>query len=183
MKIFLILGLSIQCLGAFAVPQETVVKGCQCLDCPYYQQGQKNGIWLARKDIALVASPKAKDAVTIVKGGDRVVALSGELHNIPGELEVTFAHRHYKVGERVYITQEDADAGTWKLWANGKEDFDDLSKMVSEKQPCKVPSAECWAKINKNLVTIWWAQIQTKENKVGWTKEVGAFYFDRSSCM
>lgn len=165
-------------------PKNTVVTGCQCLDCPYFQAGQKSGLWIARTEVPTAVSPLAPNSTAaIMQRGERAVALSGELHIVPGEIEVIFPHKNYKVGDKLFIVQEDADAGTWKLWHNGKEDFDDLSKMVSEKQPCKPASATCWAKVNKSLSTVWWVNLQTKDKKSVWTKSIDQFEFDRSSCM
>lgn len=183
MKIILLF-LSFCVFASEPTPKQSVISGCPCLDCPYFQAGQKNGVWMARQDVPLVASPKTPQTVTAtLKAGERAVALSGELHILPGELEVTFPHKNYKVGDVVFITHEDADAGAWKLWFKGAEDFDDLSRMVSEKQPCKVPSEQCWAKVKKNLSTVWWVNLQTKDKKTAWTKAIPQFEFDRSSCM
>lgn len=170
---------------AFAeAPKVNIVKGCLCLDCPYFVKGQRAGLWKAKKEVPLLSAPGVNaQTLSTIKPGEATVALGGEIHVTPGELDVVFDQGRYRVGDKVYILQEDAEAGTWKVLHNGKEVFEDLSAMVSEKEPCKKPTSRCWAKVVRSLESVWWVNLQTKERKIGWTKSVDDFDFDRSSCM
>lgn len=170
------------CIKAHAIPTVHVEKGCKCFECPYFQKGQKVGIWKANSAIPLYQSPTNRKIVANVKPQEKAVAISGEVRTTPGELQVVFARKKYRPGDIVYVLLEDADAG-YKVWHNGLEDIEDLSPMVSETQPCKVPSEKCWAKVVKPLSSEWWVELETRGKIRGWTNAVDSFDFDRSACF
>lgn len=165
-------------------PKKNVVRGCPCLDCPYFLKGHRSGMWTAKKEVPLYAVPGGDTpTTTILMPGESAIAVGGELHVTPGELRILHRHGKFNLRDTVYLIQEDADAKMWKLWYKGKTYYDDLSAMVSYKEKCKNPSASCWARVISPLKTEWWINLRTKDKQNGWINTAEDFDFDRSSCM
>ena len=130
-------------------PSVYIDKGACPFECCTYRE------WVARTDVTLLDSPNGKGVVGQFKKGEKVLALTGEVHSVP--LRVV-AHKDYpeagvKSGDTIYVLHYIGE-GYWKAWHDGKvvelEDF---------------PGSGAKPKAT------WWVQLKTSSGAVGWTIE------------
>jgi hypothetical protein len=148
-------------------PKVYIDKGACPFECCTYRE------WTARKEIHLVDRPNGKTEVGVIKAGQPVKAITGEVHAIPHPMDVVFKHGKFKVGERVYLLTYEGE-GIQKVWFNGKVTSEEVMfpyNLVNEDKSCQKPSAECWGRLQGKLQSTWWIQIQLENGKAGWTSE------------
>ncbi len=134
-------------------PNVYIDKGACPFECCTYRE------WVARTDVTLLDSPNGKRVVGRVKKGQKVLALTGEVHSVP--LRVVAYHDYpdagVKAGDTVYVLHYVGE-GYWKVWYDGKlveiEDF-----------PGKGPKPK----------TTWWVKLKTSSGAIGWAVEHGNF--------
>jgi hypothetical protein len=157
------------------IPKEFIHKNeCPYEDCTY-------GHWKVLKQTHLYGAPK-KDGPSnlVVLVGEKVQALTGEIHVVPTRVDVLNDNLEFKKGDVFYITgvlgRSDA-LGVVEIWQDGRTRTpeSDISGLVQREEfrNCKSqPSADCWAQVNgdPNNET-WWVKIKTSSNKIGWTDE------------
>jgi hypothetical protein len=134
-------------------PKIHIDKGACPFECCTYRE------WVARTDATLVDRPNGKRVVGRIKKGDKVLALTGEVHSVPLR---AVANRDYsdagvKAGDTIYILHYLGE-GYWKIWHDGKlveiEDF-----------PGKGPKPKF----------AWWVKLKTSSEVIGWTIERNNF--------
>jgi hypothetical protein len=102
---FLLLGpvvvpvIAAQATGEQKPPNVYIDKGACPFECCTYRE------WIARTNVTLLDDPNGKRVVGRVRKGQKVLALTGEVHSVP--LRVV-AHHDYpdagvKAGDRVYV--------------------------------------------------------------------------------
>ena len=155
---FLLLGMLVSSVIAAQTPGEKkppdvyIDKGACPFECCTYRE------WVARTDVTLLDSPNGKKVVGQIKKGERVLALTGEVHSVP--LRVTakddYPDAGVKAGDTIYILHYEGE-GYCKVWHDGNvvdvEDFDEAGKQ----------------KIT------WWVKCKTHSGAIGWTVERGNF--------
>lgn len=131
---------------AAAPPTPYIDKGACPFECCTYRQ------WIAREKISLLDKPKGKTVVARLQKGEKVQAITGEVHSIP--LRVVAEHDHpeagVKPGDIIYILHYEGECN-WKAWRNGQI----------------VHVANCSDEGPVPRVT-WWVQLKTKAGVVGW---------------
>jgi hypothetical protein len=109
--------------------------------------------------MALIDKPKGKKVVARIAKGEKVQALTGEVHSIP--LRVVAQHDHpdgkIKRGEVIYILHYMGE-GNWKVWHNGE--LVDIENFSDEGPFPKYT---------------WWVKVKTASGIVGWTISHGNF--------
>jgi len=151
-------------------PHEFVDKG----NCP--GEGCAYGKWQAQKLIKLYSEKsKTSKVVSIIKSGDIVKAITGDVHTIAGIfiLEKPFEHKDgkphvHQPGERIYIYTYGGE-GYYAFWCNGK-----LGGIISPDTDPKYRNGQ-WQRKPKST---WWAKIQTKNGSIGWTPETDSGSFN-----
>ena len=103
--------------------------------------------------MTLLDIPNGKKVVGQIKKGEKVLALTGEVHSVP--LRVV-AHNDYpdagvKVGDTIHILHYIGE-GYWKVWHDGK-------LVEVENFPGK----------DSKPKTTWWVKLKTSSGAVGWT--------------
>jgi hypothetical protein len=152
---FLLLGPWLICLSTARSAQEQrppsvhIDKGACPFECCTYRE------WVARTGVTLLDIPNGKRVVGQIRKGEKVVALTGEVHSVP--LRVV-AHNDYpdagvKAGDTIYILHYIGE-GYWKVWHDGK-----LVEMAEF--PGKGPKPK----------TNWWVKLKTSSGAIGWTVE------------
>jgi|SRR6267142_807125 len=155
---FLLLGVLVasviaaQTTGAQKPPNVYIDKGACPFECCTYRE------WVARTDVTLLDSPNGKRVVGRAKKGERVLALTGEVHSVP--LRVIAQHDYpdvgVKAGDTIYILHYEGE-GYYKVWHHGNvvdvENFDEAAKQ----------------KIT------WWVKLKTRSGSIGWTLEHSNF--------
>lgn len=130
-------------------PNVHIDQGACPFECCTYRE------WVARTDVTLLDIPNGKSVVGHIKKGEKVLALTGEVHSVP--LQVV-AHKDYpdagvKTGDTIYILHYIGE-GYWKVWHDGKvvevEDFP--GKSLKPK-------------------TTWWVKLKTSSGGIGWAAE------------
>ena len=134
-------------------PNVHIDKGACPFECCTYRE------WAARTDVTLLETPNGKNVVGQIKKGEKVLALTGEVHSIP--LRVV-AHRDYpeagvKAGDTIHVLHYVGE-GYWKVWHDGKVDEIEEFPGTGSK-----PKAT------------WWVQLKTSSGAVGWTIEHSNF--------
>jgi hypothetical protein len=148
-----LLGILVVCAGtsqsadALKPPSIHVDKGACPFECCTYRE------WVARTDITLVNVPDGSKALGQIKKGEKVLALTGEIHSVP--VRVVSPHDYpdagVKAGDTIYILHYVGE-GFWKVWHDGKlVEIDDF--------PSKVPKPKA----------TWWVRLKTVSGAVGWT--------------
>jgi hypothetical protein len=136
-----------------APPNPHIDKGACPFECCTYRD------WIASGPITLMDQPGGKKLIARVHKGEKVQALTGEVHSIP--LRVVAQHDHpdagVKRGDVIYILHPIGE-GYWKVWHGGKlVEIDN----VSDKGPYPHYT--------------WWVKLQTVSGAVGWTVSHGNF--------
>jgi hypothetical protein len=126
-----------QTTGEPKPPNVYIDKGaCPFESCTYRE-------WIARTDVTLLDSPNGKKVVGRIKKGERVLALTGEVHSVP--LRVIAQHDDsdagVKVGDTIYILHYEGE-GYYKVWHDGKVvDVENFSDKAAQ------PKATWWVKL------------------------------------
>jgi hypothetical protein len=130
-------------------PNIYVDNGACPFECCTYRE------WVARTDLTLLDSPDGKKVVAQIKKGEKVLAITGEIHSVP--LQIVSPHDYpdagVKAGDTIYILHYEGE-GFWKVWHDGElVEIDNLP----EKSP-------------KPKIT-WWVKLKTSSGTIGWTVE------------
>jgi hypothetical protein len=128
-------------------------KGACPFECCTYRE------WIARTDVTLLDSPNGKKVVGRIKKGERVLALTGEVHSVP--LRVIAQHDDsdagVKAGDTIYILHYEGE-GYYKVWHDGKVvDVENFSDKAAQ------PKAT------------WWVKLKARSGAIGWTVEHSNF--------
>jgi hypothetical protein len=128
-------------------PRVYIDKGACPFECCTYRE------WIARTDAPLLDSPNGKKVVGRIKKGEKVKALTGEVHSVP--LRVIAQHDYpnagVKAGDTIYILHYEGE-GSCKVWHHGKAlDVENFSEDAAEPK------------------STWWVQIRTRYGAIGWT--------------
>jgi hypothetical protein len=134
-------------------PSPYIDKGACPFECCTYRN------WTASQGIALVDQPNGKKIVARIHKGEKVQALTGEVHCIP--LRVVAVQDDpdagVKRGEVIYILHYTGE-GYWKVWHNGRlVEIDNFS----DKGPYPQHT--------------WCVKVKTTSGVVGWTISHGNF--------
>ena len=142
---------------AYAAPPEFFI---DIGACPF--EGCQYGKWMARQDITLYAEKDPKSQVVArIKRGEKVIAVTGDVHTIPGKFKAFF-----EIGESpkirikantVISVYTYCGEGYYKVWHRGKMVPIGLSEM---------PDFGKWIRQPKS---IWWVKIKTNVGITGWT--------------
>src|SRR5438477_1090405 len=128
-------------------PKIHIDRGACPFECCTYRE------WVAKKDKTLVNAPNGKKVVAHIHKGERVQAITGEVHSHP--LRVVARHDHLeagvKVGDTIYILHYMGE-GYWKVWHNGK--LIDIENFSDEGPYPKYT---------------WWVKLKTHAGAIGWT--------------
>lgn len=130
-----------------APPSPYIDKGACPFECCTYRN------WAATQEITLVDNPNGKKIVARIHKGEKVQALTGEVHSIPLRVVAELEHPDAKVnrGEVIYILHYIGE-GYWKVWHNGQlveiENFSDKGPYPR---------------------STWWVKVKTTSGIVGWT--------------
>ena len=156
---FLLLGvlvvsvLAAQTTGEQKPPNVYIDKGACPFECCTYRE------WITRSDVTLLDRPNGKSVVGRVKKGQKVLALTGEVHSIPLRTIVhhDFPDAGVNAGDTIYILHYVGE-GYWKAWHNGKLfDLDDFPDKSSKPK------------------STWWVKVKTSAGVIGWTVEHSNF--------
>jgi hypothetical protein len=142
-----------QTTGEQKPPNVYIDKGACPFECCTYRE------WIARTDVTLLDSPNGKKVVGRIKKGERVLALTGEVHSVP--LRVIAQHDDsdagVKAGDTIYILHYEGE-GYYKVWHDGKVvDVETFSDKAAQ------PKAT------------WWVKLKTRSGAIGWTVEHSNF--------
>ncbi|MBS1969445.1 MAG: hypothetical protein JSU04_04025 [Bdellovibrionales bacterium] len=128
-------------IAANAPPKIFVDKGACPFECCTYRE------WTTEKDTDLFDSVDGKKKVGKAKKGEKVTALTGEVHTIPMKVKTN-------EGKELYVLTSQGE-GFWKVWEDGK-----VVENVTE----------TW-QTEKPVQSTWWIQIKLSNGVTGWTKE------------
>jgi hypothetical protein len=127
-------------------PAVYIDKGACPFECCTYRE------WVARTDVTFVDVPDGKVVVGQIKKGEKVLALTGEIHSVPLPI---VARKDYpvvgvKAGDTIYLLHYVGE-GSWKVWHMGNVfEIDDLPGKVPK------PKTTCWVKLKTSSGVIGW---------------------------
>lgn len=130
-------------------PNVYVDKGACPFECCTYRE------WVALTNVTLLDAANGKKVVGQIKKGEKVLALTGEVHSVP--LRVVAKEDDpdagVKAGDTFYILHYEGE-GYYKVWRDGKlVDIQNFSDKVRQPK------------------TTWWVKLKTRSGVIGWTVE------------
>ncbi|MCX6613807.1 MAG: hypothetical protein NTW74_23545 [Acidobacteria bacterium] len=147
--------------------------------CPF--ECCRYGQWEATEGIVLYDRPGGNAEIVRVAKGEKVVAVTGEVHLEPIPVLVRFTSPYgfsAPVGSIVFLLDRKGE-GHGNVWVNGK--IVDAEQMWVQ-NVCRVGGTECWGEFvvpedekKMQQESEWWVSIRTRSGKVGWTKEARKF--------
>lgn len=167
---FIVLGVIYFSANLFAQslpPKIYIDKGACPFECCIYRD------WTVNQNTPLLDQPNGKKIVGRVKKGEKIKALTGEVHTVPQTLEVVFDYKQYKTGDVLYLLTYLGE-GSNKVWFRGKvydEDLFFIHNAAVKYTGCDHPSEKCWGRLKTEKNSTWWIQIEFNHGKKGWTKE------------
>jgi hypothetical protein len=154
---FLLLGVlasvpAAQTTGEKKPPNVYIDKGACPFECCTYRE------WVAHTDVTLLDRPNGKKVVGRIKKGERVLALTGEVHSVPLRViaKYDYPEAGVKAGDAVYVLHYEGE-GYSKVWHEGKViDLEDPSDGARQK-------------------VTWWVKLKTRSGVIGWAVEHNNF--------
>ncbi len=162
-------------MGAALRPPDDYVawKACPFECCRF-------GTWSVLADTALYDRPGGTRVVGRAIKGERVEALTGEVHLRPLPVRVRYGPPGgfpAAEGSIVFLLNYLGE-GYGRVWVNGG--IVD-AEILSVQEHCAFPKAACWgefvnpADAGRERAGVWWVQVKTADGAAGWTKEVERF--------
>lgn len=147
-------------LTAETDPPETLVdKGACPFECCTYRT------WYVEKATELREKPEINSKVlSSVKPGDRVEAITGEVHVTAGKFLVKRQFSRFKPGDLILVYTYLGE-GRFKVWFNGQYYEEDLD--FSPYSPIGKESR--LGEFQNEPVSIWWVKIKTQDGQIGWS--------------
>lgn len=164
----------VPCIGlawADEPPKQLVDKGACPSECCTYGQ------WKAKQVTTILSAPQpTAQQIGIVRAGETVKALTGEVHVEPSKFVVHNAHGKYKPGDELWVYTYSGE-GMFKVWFGGKMYGEDLGFSPYDGSPgsrCE-DTSHCWGTLQNDIASTWWIQLRTKDGKTGWTTAADQF--------
>ena len=160
-------------------PATYLDKGACPFECCTYRR------WKTEKSTVAYARPNRNSRIVgRFKAGSRVVGLTGRvITTAPGRLKIIKDHGKYKRGDVLWVYTPLGE-GYYKVWFKGKlyeEGLDYLSGPYEQSIPTCEQRADCWAKLETELKTVWWVRVKSANGWVGWTDKPENFS-DKDAC-
>jgi len=126
------------------------------------------GTWTARAPVSLYTKVNGALMKRQIQKGDRIIALSGEVHAIPRKGTVTKVYESDEkqgvhIGSIVYFLYPLGE-GAAKVWHEGK------SKNGSMDLTIQFESADTGIK-----TWVWWVEVRMRDGVIGWLKNPSGF--------
>ena len=145
-------------------PAFYIDKGACPFECCVYRK------WKTVKTTSAFALPNARSqSVGKFAAGSNVVAVTGEVHSVPGRFVVRKRHGKYNPGDILW-TYTYLGEGIVKIWFNGTWDEEQLGDAPTPGQSCQA-SKYCWGENLQEAKSTWWIKIKSREGWVGWTNQ------------
>jgi hypothetical protein len=145
--------------------------------CPF--ECCRYGEWIAKTDIELRDKVNGSIVVGNIKLGDKIQAMTGEVHTVPTVIEAIRDHGKFKKGNLFYLLTYQGE-GFYKVWLNGAISSEEILfpgfTAQYDFKNCDSNNNDCWGRI-KNLKreSIWWIKIRKSDGKTGWTNQSKEF--------
>jgi hypothetical protein len=161
--------------GPVTADDDTVYvdKGACPGECCWY------GEWFAIATMPLIASPSDPTVVADIHRGERVMALTGEVHTIPSRFIVKKPRPPYKVGD-IIIVYTYLGEGFFRVRHQGRifEENLGFSPWSSFADNRCQDSMDCFGQLTTEYRATWWIQIRTQGGVTGWTDKADRFSSD-----
>jgi hypothetical protein len=155
-------------------PENYVAKNACPFECCRF------GHWSVIEDTTLYDRPGGATPVGRATKGDRIEALTGEVHLRPLPVRVRFPSPYgfsAREGSLVFLLDYSGE-GHGHAWLNGEILG---TEILSVHEHCAFPAPDCWGEFvnpgdaGKQRDGVWWVQLKTRDGSVGWTREIGHF--------
>jgi hypothetical protein len=145
--------------GQDVPPSPYVDKGA----CPF--EGCSYRTWTAKRRVLLFAAPGSTRQIGVVRAGEVVTGVTGEVHSIPVLVHATadvpdpnHPHRVMIVKGKAFYVIHYLGEGAWLCWYDGH-----LTQVENFSDNGPFPKAT------------WWVRIKTASGKTGWAISDGNF--------
>lgn len=148
-------------------PADYVAKGACPFECCRYGQ------WTVRRPVTLYSEPDGKPVELLLKTGQRVTAMTGEVRLKPIPVRTFFPTQ----GEILYLLDYTGE-GFGNVWRQGKVEN---RSVTGARRMCSFPEAECWGEFltpvpsEKLSFGVWWVKIQTVDGMIAWVQGADGF--------
>ncbi|HEX8422069.1 MAG TPA: hypothetical protein VF634_01595 [Pyrinomonadaceae bacterium] len=141
-------------------------------------EGCGYGRWKTTKDTDAYAAPDVRSRkVGQFRAGTDALALTGEVHVVPGKFVVKRRHGRFRAGNiiRVYTYRGE---GRFKVRHAGRwYDEEDLGFSPwggTAGRRCEL-GAECWGELESELDMVTWVKVRSADGWTGWTNQPSHF--------
>ena len=149
-------------------PSSYVDKGACPFECCTYRT------WSVTKQTRLYVEPDTHSRkLSLLKAGESVQAITGEVHSTPVRFTVTQDHDSYKVGDVLWVYTYSGE-GAFGVWRNGALEGEDLEFSPyggTNGKRCEVSGHGCWGILERELNIVWWVKVKTKADTQGWSNQ------------
>lgn len=149
-------------------PAPYVLKGACPFECCTYRD------WSVERDTTLYTQPDTKSRpVGVVKAGQWVVGVTGEVHSTPVRFIVGRAYGPYRPGEVIWVYGYEGE-GFFQILSDGQLVSEDLHFSPyggTSGTRCQDDKEDCWGTLEKEMSNPWWVKIKGQDGLEGWSNQ------------
>jgi len=153
-------------------PTVYIDKGACPFECCTYTE------WGVEADAKLYREPHSSDVVGLIKKGENVDGLTGEVHVDPALVTAVSHHAvpggpTFEEGDTFYLLTYLGE-GQNKIWFKGFILTIDSTGIQGEGKGYEYYESSAsnhWAVLKERYKSVWWKKIKSKSGVIGWTKE------------
>lgn len=140
--------------------------------CPY--ECCTYGEWLVNEDTILFEEKDVEtEMISSLGSGEKVNAITGDVHVRPLKLIVEKDSGAHKKGETIWLLNYLGE-GLYRAWKDSNFIRLDLAFSPYQEMNCS-QNSDCWASLEGEYSSTWWAKIRTQTGLVGWSNQPGNF--------
>lgn len=153
--------------GRDAPPRVYIDRGACPFECCTYRA------WTVDADTELYDRPGGARLGVVLKRGERVSGLTGEVRVRPQLVNVLEDHQPFAKGDVFYLLTPIGE-GFFRIWYRGKVSKVEVHAFPPE-GPRFCPTRECWAKPEGDYRYKWWVRVRSESGTDGWSDEPDHF--------
>lgn len=151
-----------------ALPLVFVDKGACPFECCTYRA------WTVKADTRLYDRPGGKKLKGVLKKGERVSGVTGEVHVKPQRVLVLRDYERFKKGEYFYLLTYLGE-GAYRIWYKGALSEEEPDFTFRGTPPCARSKDGCWGKPEGKYESTWWVMVRSDSGMQGWSNQPDHF--------
>lgn len=155
-------------------PQVFVDKGACPFECCTYRD------WTVDADTQLYDRPGGKKLPAILKKGEHVTGVTGEVHVVPQRVKVVRDHDPFRRGETFYLLTYLGE-GAFRIWYKGRVSRESPDFAWLGPDSCSHSKEGCWGERVGKYESKWWVKVRSASGVEGWSDQPEHFG-DKDAC-